>query len=65
MSADAGTPGRRRFVCMLCMHVYDESLGDPDSGLPPGTLWEDIPDDWRCPKCGAAKEYFESEARFA
>jgi rubredoxin len=49
---------------MLCMHVYDEALGDPDSGIAPGTLWEDVPDDWRCPKCGAAKEYFEDESRF-
>lgn len=66
MSASAaGTPGQRRFVCMLCMYVYDESVGDPDSGLPPGTLWEDIPDDWCCPKCGAAKGYFEPEASFS
>jgi rubredoxin---NAD+ reductase len=57
-------PGTRRYVCMLCMYVYDESVGDPDSGLPPGTLWEDIPEDWSCPKCGAAKGYFEPEARF-
>jgi rubredoxin len=49
---------------MLCMHIYDEALGDPDSGLAPGTLWEDVPEDWRCPKCGAAKGYFEAEARF-
>ena len=57
-------PGKRRYVCMLCMHVYDEALGDPDSGIPPGTLWEDVPADWCCPKCGAVKEYFEPESRF-
>jgi rubredoxin-NAD+ reductase len=50
---------------MLCMYVYDEALGDPDSGLAPGTLWEDIPEDWSCPKCGAAKAYFEPESRFS
>ena len=59
-----GNPGKRRFVCMLCMHVYDEALGDPDSGISPGTLWEDVPEDWVCPKCGAAKGYFEDESRF-
>ena len=58
------TPGTRRFVCMLCMHVYDETEGDPDSGIPPGTLWEDVPDSWKCPQCGAEKKYFEEEARF-
>jgi rubredoxin len=57
-------PGERRFVCMLCMHVYDEREGDPDSGLPPGTLWEDVPEDWRCPQCGASKRFFENEATF-
>ena len=57
-------PGKRRFVCMLCMYVYDEAEGDPDSGIAPGTRWEDIPDDWRCPKCGASKTWFEDESRF-
>lgn len=57
-------PGTRRFVCMLCMFVYDESLGDPDSGIAPGTLWEDIPADWRCPQCGASKSFFENEELF-
>ena len=49
---------------MICMHVYDESEGDPDAGIPPGTLWEDIPDDWRCPSCGASKGFFEDENLF-
>ena len=49
---------------MLCMYVFDEALGDPDSGIAPGTLWEDIPEDWCCPKCGAVKGYFEPETRF-
>lgn len=58
------TPGTRRFVCMLCMYVYDEALGDPDSGIAPGTLWEDVPNDWRCPQCGASKNFFENEEMF-
>lgn len=45
----------RRFQCPYCSHIYDERLGDPDSGIAPGTRWEDIPDSWTCPQCGAAK----------
>ena len=57
-------PGTRRYVCMMCMHVFDESEGDPDGGIAPGTLWEDIPDDWRCPQCGVSKRFFEDERLF-
>jgi len=39
--------------------VYDENEGDPESDVPPGTKWEDLPDDWVCPVCGASKEEFE------
>ena len=39
--------------------MYDESLGDPDGGISPGTKWSDIPDDWSCPVCGASKSDFE------
>jgi len=45
----------RRFRCRYCSHVYDEALGDPDSGIAAGTRFEDIPDDWMCPECGAGK----------
>ena len=38
--------------------MYDPEEGDPDGGIPPGTAWEDIPDDWVCPLCGAGKEAF-------
>ena len=44
---------------MECEHIYDEELGDPDSGLAPGTLWDAIPDDWACPICGAPKSFFK------
>ncbi len=50
-----------KFVCNLCGYIYDEAAGDPDSGIEPGTKWEDIPEDWACPLCGAGKEEF-SEA---
>ena len=45
----------RRFRCLNCAHVYDEAEGDPDSGLPPGTRWEDVPETWICPDCGSEK----------
>lgn len=45
----------RRYRCRYCSHVYDEALGDSDSGIAPGTRFENIPDGWMCPECGAAK----------
>ncbi len=41
-----------------CSYVYDEEVGDPDSGSAPGTKWEDIPDAWVCPVCGLGKSEF-------
>ncbi|WP_428353090.1 rubredoxin [Methyloprofundus sp.] len=49
----------KKYRCMECERLYDEEQGDPDSGLAPGTLWEDIPDDWVCPICGAPKSFFK------
>ena len=40
-------------------YVYDPELGDPDSGITPGTAFEDIPEDWICPVCGLGKDMFE------
>jgi rubredoxin len=51
----------RRWRCTACDYVYDPELGDPDGGVPPGTPWEDVPDDWLCPLCYLGKEYFEPE----
>ena len=48
-----------RWVCQVCGFVYDAAKGDPDSGIPPGTRFEDIPDGWYCPDCGATKEDYE------
>lgn len=47
-----------KWYCELCEYVYDPAVGDPDSGVLPGTPFEDIPDDWYCPECGARKEDF-------
>lgn len=49
----------QKYICSACGYVYDEELGDPDSGIDPGTRWEDIPDDWMCPDCGVDKSYFD------
>ncbi|MBG0789840.1 MAG: rubredoxin [Desulfovibrionaceae bacterium] len=42
-----------------CGYVYDPAEGDPENNIPIGTKFEDLPDDWVCPQCGAEKEYFE------
>lgn len=47
-----------QWVCQVCGWIYDEAVGDPDSGIPPGTAFEDIPDDWMCPECLVTKEDF-------
>ena len=48
----------RQFICHACGWIYDEAQGDPDSGLAPGTRFEDIPQDWSCPLCGVTKADF-------
>jgi rubredoxin len=47
-----------KYVCDVCGYVYDPGEGDPDNGVLPGTAFEDIPDSWVCPECGAAKSDF-------
>ncbi|TVO63532.1 rubredoxin [Denitromonas ohlonensis] len=49
----------RKWQCTTCGDIYDEAIGDPDSGIAPGTRFEDIPDDWMCPTCGSTKDSFE------
>jgi rubredoxin---NAD+ reductase len=58
VSADAAAPWRQ-FICRACGLVYDERVGDADSGLAAGTRWEDIAPDWACPICGVGKADFE------
>ncbi|AAB90363.1 rubredoxin [Archaeoglobus fulgidus] len=48
-----------KYQCTICGYVYDEAEGDPESDVSPGTKWEDLPDDWVCPVCGATKDQFE------
>ena len=49
----------KQYICRACGLIYDEQAGDPDSGIAPGTKFEDIPDDWVCPLCGVVKADFE------
>lgn len=56
---NASTTAWKQFICRACGLIYDEEKGDPDSGLAPGTRFEDIPDDWECPLCGVMKNDFE------
>jgi rubredoxin len=54
----------KRYRCLLCSYVYDPVKGDPENGVDPGTAFEDVPDSWVCPECGAGKNEFEPEDRF-
>ncbi len=49
----------KKYQCTVCGYVYDPANGDPDHGVQPGTAFEDLPDDWTCPDCGAEKDMFE------
>ncbi len=48
-----------KYECVVCGWIFDEDIGDPDGGINPGTKWEDVPDDWVCPMCGASRVDFE------
>jgi len=52
----------KKYVCTVCGYIYDEAIGNPENGIKPGTKWEDIPEDWTCPLCGAGKSEFEEQA---
>ncbi len=52
----------KKYVCDICGYVYDPDKGDPDSGIAPGTAFEDIPADWVCPLCGVGKDDFSPVA---
>jgi rubredoxin len=49
----------QKHVCIVCGYVYDPEAGDPDHGVAPGTVFEDVPADWVCPLCGVGKDEFE------
>ena len=47
-----------KYICP-CGYEYDPVVGDPENGIPAGTAWEDVPEDWVCPVCGLGKDEFE------
>jgi flavin reductase (DIM6/NTAB) family NADH-FMN oxidoreductase RutF/rubredoxin len=54
-------PKMKRYVCNVCGYIYDPAVGDPEGGVPAGTAFENLPDDWVCPVCGAGKDQFSPE----
>ncbi len=48
-----------RWKCVVCGYIYDPETGDPDGGIPAGTPFEQLPEGWVCPVCGATKDMFE------
>ena len=50
----------QNYVCNVCGYEYDPAAGDPDSGIAPGTAFEDLPEDWVCPVSGASKSDFSA-----
>lgn len=49
----------KKYECVICGFIYDEAEGLPDDGIPAGTRWEDVPEDWECPDCGISKSDFD------
>jgi flavin reductase (DIM6/NTAB) family NADH-FMN oxidoreductase RutF len=49
----------KKYKCIMCGYIYDPAVGDPDNGVQAGTAFEDLPNDWVCPECGAGKDQFE------
>lgn len=49
------------YECRSCGYKYDESAGDPSYPIPPGFQFDKLPEDWRCPTCGASQSFFESK----
>lgn len=48
-----------KWECRVCGYIYDPAKGDPDNGVNPGTAFENLPEDWVCPSCGANKDLFD------
>lgn len=63
LAGGAGAPTRRptipRYICTQCGYIYDPKKGDPMNGIPAGTAFEDLPDEWVCPMCYATKDMFD------
>jgi len=57
--SEKGESTMKKYRCLVCGYEYDPAQGDPANGIDPGTAFEDLPDDWLCPVCGASKDEFE------
>jgi len=56
---EEGVKNMKKYKCLICGYIYDPAVGDPDNGVEAGTAFEDLPNDWVCPECGAGKDEFE------
>ena len=54
-----GAKNMKKYKCLMCGYIYDPDVGDTENGVEAGTAFEDLPDDWVCPECGAGKDEFE------
>ncbi|MEG1432488.1 MAG: rubredoxin [Eubacterium sp.] len=52
-----------KYICVVCNYIYNPEEGDPAHGIPAGTPWEQVSEDWVCPWCQLGKEYFEKHDR--
>ncbi len=57
--AEEGVRNMKKYKCLMCSYIYDPAVGDPDNNVEAGTAFEDLPDNWVCPECGAGKDEFE------
>jgi rubredoxin/flavin reductase (DIM6/NTAB) family NADH-FMN oxidoreductase RutF len=58
--AKEGVTDMKKYKCNICGYIYDPAEGDPENGVEAGTAFDDLPDDWVCPECGAGKDEFEA-----
>ena len=49
-----------RHECRACGYVYEPDKGDNTQGIPPGTPFEELPPNWRCPICSARAAAFQN-----
>ena len=49
----------KKYKCKVCGYIYDPEIGDPIEGIPTGTAFQEISEDWTCPICGVSKDEFE------
>ena len=62
MDKGGGQEENMKYLCDVCGYVYDPAAGDPANGIPPGTAFEALPDDWVCPECGVGKSDFSKQS---